>query len=1055
MINISCFYRVIVVLVLLGVIVVLVLFDNSYAQSLEWKSTPIGAAKGEYTWKGATLVISGSSAGLNIKDADEVYFVSFTKENADFEVVARMVAFDAPKGAYAGIMVRADHSPQASSAATWYTNDKPGVGWMYRLSIQPANSWPRVNFGGIELQQPAPIWLKFVRVGRSFAAFRSRDGKLWAPMSNASGGGFDINGPMQVGFFVSSGNPHVRVTATFDSIEITRPRMSYQTTWVGNSCGYRWFDGHVSNGASAMWVAPDGTVYTSSYWDEAGRPVTSYKNGKVARALPVGTPQTADGGITGDERYIYVAWVDRILRLDPSKPDFAPQPLTLSINLMDKTTNTSVVAGMASNGKKLYVSDARDNVVRVVNVEPVQTLHQAVAANDGITLAPGPVELPRGEARLAPAVVYQTQRTGEGIRYLLPGFEADKSYTIRVHTVDYLQGAEKNEQRQIQIRGKSFHVAKLAGGPMKALVLDFTDWKADKNGRIDFTWTAPRSAPGVCAIEVLDGSGKRLLGINCGGPAVEGFLGETQEDVHRAFAVERPGAMVFDKRGDLWIVQRWCDHPGTPMPKHPAAIKCYSPDGKFTGRAITDVSNPRALAYDAAKDELIVGENAPDFNVRFYGALDSQPKLVRTFGEKGGIYAGTNPGLIHDPTRGGYARFAGITGVGKDASGHLYVAGGFQGTDLRAFKPDGTLDWMLYSNVFVSTYDVDPASDGEDVYAAYNHIKLDFNKPLGQHQTYVSYNYDIRRFGEPKRASSSQAILRRLGPQKQLVMYTSGQGTISDVLIFRYQGELAIPCGSITTDGNFWVDSNGNGKVDAGEVTKHEGRITWATALVVDSKGDLWLAHPGTGGSFMRRYFFKGLNEHGVPIYKCEPGVGYEDIPFPEEGAKTSAWGMSVRFDYDADRDVLIAMYPAVPRKGESDTSAPQYFFARYDNWLKGNRTPTWKVKAFDPITHPQYFLVEVNPYPYRGYMGLQYVGDYVFLAYIFGEVHVFDANTGQLVDILFPGPEVGGHSAWEDAAMGLRAFKRKNGEYLVFTENSGWGGKNNVFRWRPPKAKK
>jgi hypothetical protein len=45
-------------------------------------------------------------------------------------------------------------------------------------------------------------------------------------------------------------------------------------------------------------------------------------------------------------------------------------------------------------------------------------------------------------------------------------------------------------------------------------------------------------------------------------------------------------------------------------------------------------------------------------------------------------------------------------------------------------------------------------------------------------------------------------------------------------------------------------------------------------------------------------------------------------------------------------------------------------------------------------------------------------------------------------------GPEVNGQSAWEDAAMGLRAFKRKNGEYLIFTENSGWGGKNNLFRW-------
>ena len=60
------------------------------------------------------------------------------------------------------------------------------------------------------------------------------------------------------------------------------------------------------------------------------------------------------------------------------------------------------------------------------------------------------------------------------------------------------------------------------------------------------------------------------------------------------------------------------------------------------------------------------------------------------------------------------------------------------------------------------------------------------------------------------------------------------------------------------------------------------------------------------------------------------------------------------------------------------------------------------------------------------------------------------EVTTGKLVEIPALGPEVNGQSAWEDAAMGLRAFRRKNGEYLIFTENSGWGGKNNFFRWQP-----
>jgi len=94
--------------------------------------------------------------------------------------------------------------------------------------------------------------------------------------------------------------------------------------------------------------------------------------------------------------------------------------------------------------------------------------------------------------------------------------------------------------------------------------------------------------------------------------------------------------------------------------------------------------------------------------------------------------------------------------------------------------------------------------------------------------------------------------------------------------------------------------------------------------------------------------------------------------------------------------------------------------------------------------------MYEVNLYPYSGYEGMQVAGKYIFMAYLFGEIHVFDLATGKLAQILSMGPEVDGGSAWEDAAMGLRAFETKAGEYLIFDENSGWGGKNNFIRWKP-----
>lgn len=173
----------------------------------------------------------------------------------------------------------------------------------------------------------------------------------------------------------------------------------------------------MSNALSAMWVAPDGTCYASSYWDEGGRPVTSYRDGRAARGLPIGTPQTAEGAITGDAGHLFVAAADRIVQLDPAQPDFAPQPLCLSVNLLDSTKNHSVVSGLASDGRRLFVADSRENLIRVVSVAAdlaPEKYHVAQAANDGVLFAPQPVVVPPGDPRFAPAIVYQTQRGGEG-----------------------------------------------------------------------------------------------------------------------------------------------------------------------------------------------------------------------------------------------------------------------------------------------------------------------------------------------------------------------------------------------------------------------------------------------------------------------------------------------------------------------------------------------------------------------------------------------------------------------------------------------------------------
>jgi len=1035
-------------------VVVLFITNFALASDFDWRDVGIGDPfpAGSHQWDGTILTIAGSGKGLGV--SDNLRFVYISRAAGDFQIVARLTGLVGEGDGVAGIMARSDHSPTGSVTAVSYKAKNNDLTWHTRLPAGNSGQQARSINSGVRLAQQPPVWMKMVRMGKNFAVYKSYDGKLWSMLSNNSGGPCAFDGAVEVGFFVAGGAQGNTVTASFDSIAIGAANMPYRTSWVGNTFGCRDNDSHVSNGLSAMWVAPDGTCYTSSYWDEGGQPVTSYRDGKVARPLPIGTPQTNEGGITGDDKHIFVATVDYITELDPAVPDFAPDRLCFSVNLLDRKSNQCVVSGLASNGKELFLADSRDNLIRVATVSPVKTYQVAGAANDMIVTAPAKVSVPDGDTPYAPAAVYQTQRIGEGFRYTLPGFVPGDTYTVRCHLAEYVDRPANCDPRNRlrEVDGVTVNVAELAGGVLKAAIKDFPGYKADAKGNVIVN-SGSYGGPGLCGLEVLDAAGKRVLAINCGGPAVGDFLGESPELVDRAFKFERPGPMIFDKRGELWIIQRGNDYPTGNLltAKYPAAVKCYRTDGTFTGRAITDVVNPLALGYDRGKDELLVGENSADLNVRIYAKLDSAPVLNRTFGEKGGIYSGAQPGTVVDAAAGDHARFPAIHGLGVDGLGNVYVGGGFEGTDLRSFDSAGKFRWMLNSHLFCNTYDVDPASDGTEVYATYNHLRLDLSRSDEQTpQEYVSYNWDWRNFGTPFRPSNSQAILRRLGPEHRLFMFTSGQGDVESFNIFRYDGTLAIPCGgSLDHSRKLWIDANGDGKPDPDEITKIDGTdISSICFFCVDANGDIWVTGRG-----ITHFAFKGINAKGVPIYQSQKDNGVSFEPYPEEGAKVSDWGMRPKLDYDAARDIMVVYYPAVARKGDSDTSPAQYCLACYHDWSKGNRVSTWKIKNPDPQTDPGCFMYETKPYPFNlpnAYMGMQIAGDYLFMANLWGEVHVFDLATGKLVQILCAGPEVAGMCAWEDATLGLRAFKRSNGEYLIFTENSGWGGKNNLFRWKP-----
>ena len=80
---------------------------------------------------------------------------------------------------------------------------------------------------------------------------------------------------------------------------------------------------------------------------------------------------------------------------------------------------------------------------------------------------------------------------------------------------------------------------------------------------------------------------------------------------------------------------------------------------------------------------------------------------------------------------------------------------------------------------------------------------------------------------------------------------------------------------------------------------------------------------------------------------------------------------------------------------------------------------------------------------------------DRMIPSYQVGAIEVYNKYfTGDSTDLpiilLSAGPELAGSQAWQDGEMGISAFQRSNGEYLVSTVESGPLPHNIVFRYNP-----
>lgn len=432
--------------------------------------------------------------------------------------------------------------------------------------------------------------------------------------------------------------------------------------------------------------------------------------------------------------------------------------------------------------------------------------------------------------------------------------------------------------------------------------------------------------------------------------------------------------------------------------------------GGLAGPALcAEVAKPTALALDP-KGRLIVCDDGPDQQVKFYDISGPQPVLVSTFGAKGGLRSGipgaSSPEKLYSPR-----------GAGMDSSGNLYVALGFNGAPvgtlvLRSFTPEGKLRWELANHAFVDTFGFDPEADGRVVYSRTAIFDLDLDSgKTGMIWSQRATTVDQVGFPEDPRANSAgTASLRNLGGRRLLYLIGQYGGGYRLYAFDEPNSFLARPAGQITAKGETWA---------------------WDIA----ANGDIW--HGDAPGKTIRRYAFRGWNDDGTPRFETEHPDSW---PWPEDFTNLR------RVNYD---DATDTLYLSGYLQGEEIDSwgVTGKTLRRYDGWIKGGRTARWTVKLpLNPKGNDQ--GQPLSP------QSLALAGDYIFVGMVKPEggkqqVHILATKNGAYVGCFVPGPEIGGNAGWEDMPFAVAALKRKNGEYLVLVEED-WRGKNLLYRWTP-----
>jgi hypothetical protein len=468
----------------------------------------------------------------------------------------------------------------------------------------------------------------------------------------------------------------------------------------------------------------------------------------------------------------------------------------------------------------------------------------------------------------------------------------------------------------------------------------------------------------------------------------------------RDIPVPAPGALAVDSAGNVWVAQ-----------KNAGAVLKFSPMGAPLNAIQMPVSSrPSALYFDAGAGRLMVGDQGPDMNIKIYDVSGTSaiPAMVGTFGVQGG-YLDTTTGIKGQV---GDKRFTRVVGIGKDATGTLYVLnnpwggtwdlGRDGGTDIHAYETTGRLRWKLQSLNFEGNGVPDPGRDGGYFYGGSNVYTGRLGGAFVANTVDpIAYPADPRLGNDSGDRDQHFAQLATVG--KNRILVAAGQNP-AHFYFFHFNaanGYIAIPDGSLP-----------------GALFNTDAVITGGFCL--DSKGDVWAGPDGADRIW--HYPLVGFDAGGKPSWGA-PIV----TPVPVSVRPLT------RIVYLPESDTMILAQGVA---GIPDWSTMGGRIEVYHGWLAGNTSRP------DPIIS----LGGASP------KSITAAGHYLFVGYVHTvpNVDAFDLNTGQLAaTFVNSNPEKVSVGNDVDSMYGLRSYLRSTGEYVITKDNYN-SASLILYRWTP-----